>query len=242
MMNDKDKDKILECTKELQSAMFRDEDPNILFKRLKSKYGVPTLELSMKLLEKSRLDIESPVNPIAECINRCMSKVDKNRMREVGKDSFNVDKFYELCIEGYKHFMNDEIGRALPIVFLYVKDNKKLGVLPIEMPDGERERSPMDYLKQIVYQENPDAYCFCGEASMHGIREGDEHINPSGYKYGDIIKDPSSKDIMIVQGNTKKGDNNINIVYDIITNKDGVLEFKEIEDLDSQNMESEKLP
>ena len=150
MMNDKDKDKILECTKELQSAMFRDEDPSKLFIRLKSKYGMPTLELSMKLLEKSRLDIESPVNPIAECINRCMSKVDKNRMREVGKDSFNVDKFYELCIEGYKHFMNDEIGRALPIVFLYVKDNKKLGVLPIEMPDGERERSPMDYLKQIV--------------------------------------------------------------------------------------------
>lgn len=240
-MNDKDKDKILECTKELQSAMFRDEDPSKLFIRLKSKYGVHTLELSMKLLEKSRLDIESPVNPIAECINRCMSKVDKTRMKEVGKDSFTVDKFYSLCIEGYKHFMNDDIGRALPIVFLYVKHNRKLGVLPIEVPDGEK-RSPMDYLKQIVYQENPDAYCFCGEASMHGVKEGDEPLDPKGYEYGDIIKDPSSKDIMIVQGNTKKGDNNINIVYDIITNKDGVLEFKEIEDIDSQNMESEKLP
>jgi hypothetical protein len=241
MMNDKDKDEILECTKELQSAMFRDEDPNILFKRLKSKYGTPTLELSMKLLEKSRLDIESPVNPIAECINRCMSKVDKNRMREVGKDSFNVDKFYELCIEGYKHFMNDEIGRALPIVFLYIKDNKKLGVLPIEVPSGEN-KSPMDYLKQIVYQENPDAYCFCGEASMHGIKEGDEPLSESGYRYGDIINDPSAKDIMIIQGNTKRGDNNINRVFDIITNKDGVLEFKEMEDLDSTNMECGKLP
>ena len=65
-MNDKDKDKILECTKELQSAMFRDEDPSKLFIRLKSKYGVPTIELSMKLLEKSRLDIESPDPPRPE--------------------------------------------------------------------------------------------------------------------------------------------------------------------------------
>ena len=241
MMNEKDKDEILKCTKELQSAMFRDEDPNILFKRLKSKYGIPIIELSMKLLEKSRLDIQSPVNPIAVCINRCMSKVDTIRMREVGKDSFNVDKFYKLCIEGYKHFMNDKIGRSLPIVFLYVKKNRKLGVLPIEVPEGEN-KSPMDYLKQIVYQESPDAYCFCGEASMHGIRKGDEPISKDRYNYGDIINDPSSKDIMIIQGNTKRGDNAISRVYDIIMNKDGILDFIEMEDLESKNMECEKLP
>ena len=170
-----------------------------------------------------------------------MIKVDHEKMKEVGKDSFTVEKFYTLCIEGYKHFMNDDYGRALPIVFLYVKDNKKLGVLPIQVPDGEN-KSPMDYLKQVVYQENPDAYCFCGEASMHGIKEGDEPLTSKGYKYGDIINNPSAKDIMIIQGNTKKGDYNINRVYDIITNKDGVLEFKEMLDLDSTNMECDKLP
>lgn len=240
-MNDKDKDEILQCTKELQSSMFRDEDPEVLFERLRSKYDKQTIEIAMKLLEESRTQLMTQGNEVAECINRCMIKVDHEKMKEVGKDSFTVEKFYTLCIEGYKHFMNDDYGRALPIVFLYVKDNKKLGVLPIQVPDGEN-KSPMDYLKQVVYQENPDAYCFCGEASMHGIKEGDEPLTSKGYKYGDIINNPSAKDIMIIQGNTKKGDYNINRVYDIITNKDGVLEFKEMLDLDSTNMECDKLP
>jgi flagellin-specific chaperone FliS len=46
---------------------------------------------------------------------------------------------------------------------------------------------------------------------------------------------------MIGQGNTKKGDNNINRVYDIITNSNGVLDFKELEN-HGDNMESDKLP
>lgn len=239
-MEGKEKDDILECVKELQSSMFRDEDPDIVWRRLTKKYGKHTLNISMKLLEKSIEDINSPVNEIGECINRCMSKVTHKDMKEVGTKSFNVDKFYNLCIEGYKHFMNDDVGRALPIVFIYVESNKKIGVLPINIPK-EENRSPMDFLKQIVYQENPDAYCFCGEASMNTIPKNKQK-DLKNYKYGDIIDDPSSKDIMIIQGNTKRGDNPIKKVFDIITNQHGTLEFVEMKDYSGNNMESDKLP
>ena len=239
-MKGKEKDDILECVKELQSAMFRDEDANTVWRRLTTKYGKRVLDISMQLLDKSIEDINSPVNPIGECINRCMSKVNHKDMKEVGTKSFNVDKFYNLCIEGYKHFMNDDVGRALPIVFIYVESNKKIGVLPINIPK-EENRSPMDFLKQIVYQENPDAYCFCGEASMNTIPKNKQK-DLKNYKYGDIIDDPSSKDIMIIQGNTKKGDNSINKVFDIVTNEHGTLEFVEMKDYSGNNMESDKLP
>ena len=73
--------------------------------------------------------------------------------------------------------------------------------------------------------------------------------NLKNYKYGDIIDDPSSKDIMIIQGNTKKGDNSINKVFDIVTNEVkniqnnvGTLEFVEMKDYSGNNMESDKLP
>ena len=67
-------------------------------------------------------------------------------------------------------------------------------------------------------------------------------MNLKNYKYGDIIDDPSSKDIMIIQGNTKKGDNSINKVFDIVTNEHGTLEFVEMKDYSGNNMESDKLP
>ena len=235
-LTDKEKDKIMKCAKELQSSMFRDEDPDVVFHRLRKKYGQHTVTLGMKLLERSIGMDKDVENPISDCINRCMGKLDTKRMKEVGKKTFTVDKFYKLCIDGYQHFMNDDVGRALPIVFLYIDKNRKIGVLPIEVPRGSNS-SPMDYLKQIVYQENPDAYCFCGEASMNTKRP-----DKNDYKYGDIINDPSSKDVVIIQGNTKKGDNNINHVYDLILNDIGVLEFHEMKDIDSTNMESEKLP
>ena len=242
-MEGKEKDDILECVKELQSAMFRDEDADTVWRRLTTKYGKHVLDISMQLLDKSISDINSPVNSIGECINRCMSKVNHKDMKEVGTKSFNVDKFYNLCIEGYKHFMNDDVGRALPIVFIYVESNKKIGVLPINIPK-EENRSPMDFLKQIVYQENPDAYCFCGEASMKTMPMTKNKLKEDlkNYKYGDIIDDPSSKDIMIIQGNTKKGDNSIKKVFDIITNEHGTLEFVEMKDYSGNNMESDKLP
>ena len=214
-MKGKEKDDILECVKELQSAMFRDEDANTVWRRLTTKYGKRVLDISMQLLDKSIEDINSPVNPIGECINRCMSKVNHKDMKEVGTKSFNVDKFYNLCIEGYKHFMNDDVGRALPIVFIYVESNKKIGVLPINIPKEENSMNTIPKNKQK---------------------------NLKNYKYGDIIDDPSSKDIMIIQGNTKKGDNSINKVFDIVTNEHGTLEFVEMKDYSGNNMESDKLP
>ena len=231
-LNDKEKDNILKCTKEIQSALFRGHDPSETFKKLRAKYSDKEIQASMALLEQSRDNANSPKNLISKCINRCMSQVDKTKMNMAGDGTMTVDIFYEVCEEAYKIFMNDEFGRAMPIVFVFVEGNKTLGVIPIETDDDTH--SPMDYLKEIVYQEKPDAYCFCGEGAMNANVEKAEHI------YGDIINDPSSKDIVIMQGNTKRGDIPFHKMFDI-EGEMGKLLFKKI-DISADNMESDKLP
>jgi hypothetical protein len=231
-LSDKEKDNILKCTKEIQSALFRGSNPNETFKKLRVKYSDKEIQSAMALLEHSRKNVNSPKNLVSKCINRCMNQVDKTKMNMAGDGTMTVDIFYEVCEEAYKVFMNDEFGRAMPIVFVFVKGNSTLGVIPIETENDDT--SPMDYLKEIVYQEKPDAYCFCGEGSMNSNVEISEHV------YGDIIDDPSSKDIVIMQGNTKRGDMPFQKMFDIEGEK-GKLLFKKI-DINADNMESDKLP
>ena len=232
-LSDKDKEDILSCVKEMQSAIFRGANPEDVFNDLRKKYSNKTIMASMTLLEKSRTEVGSPHNEISKCINRCMSKVDKTKMDKAGDGTLTVPVFYEICDEAYKIFMNDKVGRALPIVFIFVDGNKTLGVIPIEV--GDDNTSPMDYLKEIVYQEKPDAYCFCGEGAMS------ENVEESTHKYGDIINDPASKDIVILQGNTKKGDMPFHKIYDI-SEIDGNIVLNHIKDIKAQDMESDKLP
>lgn len=232
-LSDKDKEDLLKCVKEMQSALFRGSNPRETFDKLKNTYSDRIIMMAMDLLEKSRSQTDSPHNSISTCINRCMSKVDKDKMDKAGDGTLTVPVFYEICEEAYKIFMNDEVGRALPIVFIFVQGNKTLGVIPIEV--GENNHSPMDYLKEIVYQEQPDAYCFCGEGSMN------KNIEESQHRYGDIINDPTSKDIVIMQGNSKKGDMSFHKMYDIIEMADGQVELKDM-GIVAQNMESDKLP
>ena len=229
------KDEILKCTQKLQSLMFRNVPPEESWKELlKLGYDRDIINASLAVLEHAVEHNKSEDNEIARCIEDSMASISYERTDEVQKDTFTPDKFYGICTDVYKALTNTK-ARATPLVFLYVKGLKKLGVVPIEV--GDEDVSPMDYLKSIVYHENPDAYCFCGEASMTTSKKPMEN-----YTYGDILKDPTSKDIVVIQGNTKKGDAQYNAMYDMIFEQDGHIELKLMEDFDGNNMESEKLP
>mgnify|MGYP007029098349 CR=1 FL=1 len=158
------KDEILKCTQKLQSLMFRNVPPEESFKELiKLGYDRDIINASLAVLEHAVEHNKSEDNEIARCIESSMATISYERTDEVQKDTFTTDKFYGICTDVYKALTNTN-ARATPLVFLYVKGLKKLGVVPIEV--GDEDVSPMDYLKSIVYHENPDAYCFCGEASM----------------------------------------------------------------------------
>lgn len=232
---DEEKAQILKCSQKLQSLMFRNVPPEESYKELiRLGYSREVINASLALLEHAVSHNKSENNEIARCIEESMGTISLERTDEVQKDSFTPDKFYGICTDVYKHLTNTK-ARATPLVFLYVKGLKKLGVVPIEVDDDDT--SPMDYLKSIVYHENPDAYCFCGEASMKVSKEPLEN-----YSYGDILKDPTSKDIVVIQGNTRKGDAKYNAMYDMVHEQNGHIELKLMEDFDGNNMESDKLP
>jgi len=232
-LTDKEKQDILACAKDMQSHMFRGTNSSDSFDSLMSKYNQKTIMLAMKMLDHSRKQVTNPDNDISSCVNRCMSQVKGNTMNKVEAGTLTVNEFYTMCDTAYKIFMNDDVGRALPIIFMYVKGNKRIGVTPITV---EGDVSPMDYLKEIVYKEKPDAYCFCGEGAMN------KNIEKSQHKYGDIINDPTSTDIVILQGNTKDGKTPFEKLYDIIELKDNKIKLKEIPSDKGNSMESEKLP
>jgi hypothetical protein len=230
---DEEKDLAVECAREIQSHLFRGTDPQESYKIVMEKYDTKIIQVAMEMVKESRKQLQGEGNELSQTINRCMMQVNREKLDRIGQADVTVEEFYEICEEAYHVFMNDDKGRALPIVFLFIKGNAKLGVVPIDT--GEDNISPMDYLKQIVYQEKPDAYCFCGEASMN------HDVDKSTHKYGDIINDPTSKDIVILQGNTKSGDKPLNKMFDIIEKKDKI-ELKPMKDIEGENMESDKLP
>lgn len=235
MIDDKLQEEVINCAHDLQSHMMKGISSHDSFNKLKEKYEEKIIYMAMELLKQAVTNPKSPHKAISDTINRCM-----NKTRSKKEDLANVDKFYEFCVISYKVFMNDEMGRALPLVFLYNDKSKTLGVAPIlNVKEGN---SPMDYLKDIVYSANPDAYCMCAEASMNSMKmkgKSKEEIMKE-YKYGDLIDDPTSKDIMIVQGNNKTGKKSFIKVFEL-EGKTGNLLFKEMENA-GENFESSKLP
>lgn len=229
-LSKKDKKEILDCASELQSHMFRGLDAEESFKKLAEKYSNRTIHMSMELLKQAKNNKNSPFAGVTDVINRCMSKLDRDWISDNLESN---EGFYKVCDLAYKDgFMQDKEGRGIPIVFLWVKGNSHLGVVPIMME--EHDKSPMDFLKEIVYNEKPDAYCMCAEASMGTGHDKDTH------KYGDIINDPSSKDVVILQGNSKSGDMSYKKMYSISEDRDLVI-LHEMSGF-GENMESDKLP
>lgn len=234
-MNDEMKQQVLDCVMEIQRHLLKNLSADKSYELLKDKYDREIINIAMDLLRETKTNPSSPYKAISDTITRCMNKV-----QDVDTNISNVDEFYKICERAYKVFMNDKDGRGLPIVFLYNEGTKSLGIAPITQSKEERDTSPMDYLKKIVYSANPDAYCFCGEASMlkKESKAGMEKMK-KGYKYGDIINDPNSEDVMIMQGNNKANTATLKKAFRI-SGKMGSLKFKEVEDFDKS--ESDKLP
>jgi hypothetical protein len=222
------KDKILACANELQSHMFKGLTAEQSFKQIRKTFDENTIQTAMKLLKTSRENTESPYKLITETVTRCMGKLGKASKAELN----SVESFYKLAERAYKVFMNDEHGRAIPMVFMYIEGNGKLGLCPIT--EEGKDKSPMDYLKSIVYSSKPDAYCFCAEASMS------KNVEESNHKYGDIINDPNSEDLLVITGNSKNGNKPIHKAF-VISGEMGKLKFKPVKDF-GKNMECSKLP
>ena len=221
------KDKVVACANEVQNHMFRGLDADESREILEKSFDKDTIMMAMEMIKQARIHDDSPYKQVSEIITRCMGELGKQE-----EDIVDVDSFYKLAEKAYKVFMNDKEGRAIPVVFMYIKGNKKLGVCPIT--EGDPNKSPMDYLKQVVYTAKPDAYCFCAEASMS------KDLEKIQYKYGDIQNDPDSVDVMVMTGNEKNGNSPFNKGFELV-GKEGKLKFKEIKDY-GENMESDKTP
>jgi len=236
MIDDELQKEIVDCAHDLQSHMMKGKSSHESFDKLKEKYDEKIVYMAMELLKQAVTNPNSPHKKISDTVNRCMNNMKKSKKDDLA----NVDKFYDFCVRSYKVFMNDKLGRALPLVFLYNDKSKTLGVAPIlNVKEGY---SPMDYLKDIVYSANPDAYCMCAEASMNSMKmkgKSKEELMKN-YKYGDLIDDPTSQDIMIIQGNNKMGNKSFLKVFEL-EGKMGKLIFKELKKA-GENFESNKLP
>jgi len=226
------KDHVTDCLQEIQIHISKNMTPDESYEKLlEMKYDPRIIDLAMELLKK----LNSVENPVHEAITK--------HMVEINDDISNIKNpkdFYELISTAYlDRFMQDKETRGMPITFLYNSNKEsKIGIVPMNTTD----HSPMDDLKQVVYRTNPEAYIFCGEASMLEMEKNEfEKEKDKPYKYGDLQDNKNSVDVVVLQGNDRCDQNQFSKVYDMKVLKSGKIKFKERE-FDHDKMESEKLP
>jgi hypothetical protein len=232
------KDQIAECVNFIQIHMSKSMKPEESHKILIDKgFSNDVIQLAMMLIEKMYNDSGNPLSPVMNSITKHMTQIND----DISKIK-DVKGFYDLISKTYMDkFMQDEEIRGMPITFLFNGDgnkDNKIGIVPMNSTD----HSPMDDLKKVVYSANPEAYLFCGEASMLKMsKEEWEKEEMKDYKYGHIQKNENSVDVVILQGNDRCNQNQLTKVYDLKVLKSGKIKFKERK-FDQDNMESEKLP
>ena len=230
------KDKIRQACQEIQVLLFKGKTSGEVYDILTAKgYTSSELDKAMDVIESMATSDHSPVKKAMDDISEQMEKMTK------GIDGIKTSKeFYSIIEHGYlNYFMPHDRLRGMPICFLFNQaSNPHVGIVPMS---GSNDHSPMDDLKEVVYSTNPDAYLFCGEASMKKIMKGDpEYDNPPDHKYGDIINDPKSEDIVVLTGNTRSGDDRFHKSFRIKGTKDK-MSFEKMEE-DAKDMQSEKIP
>jgi hypothetical protein len=224
------KDQITNCIQEIQIHMSKNMTPDESYKKLREmKFDTQVIDLAMMLLKK----MHDEGNPIHDSITKHMVEINDDI-----SDIKDVKDFYQLISTAYlDKFMQDKETRGMPITFLYNsnKDNK-IGIVPMNTTD----HSPMDDLKEVVYRTNPEAYLFCGEASMLKMDKDEFEEADKSYKYGDIQENEKSIDVVILQGNDRCNKNQLSKVYDLKVLEDGKIEFNEREF--NNEVTSNKLP
>lgn len=237
--NDKDdeeyhrfKKRILDVAMEIQMMTFKSKEPSEIFDKLIEKgYKAEECMIALDLLMDAKNNVPK-IKEQAETIDKCMKTISEQT------EKINTAKqFYNLVENVYlKEFMQYDESR-LPICFLWNKKGKpSIGIVPMENFTGH---SPMDDLKRVVYGINPDAYLFCGEASMKQMTKDEV----KDYEYGALQDDPQSKDILIMIGNTREGNEEFNKLFDMKRNKeDTKWEFELNKQVPAKNLESDKLP
>ena len=132
---------------------------------------------------------------------------------------FDMSKeFLEEMEKFHKYNMMGKIDTA-PIV--YLKRGKEVGICPI-ISDGE-PHSPMDHLKEIIYETKPDAYLFASEAWMAMEKKGSSKTKDllKKYKYGDIEKLKTKQEVLIMTGSTMDKKHQVHKVFKMKRNKAG---------------------
>lgn len=226
------KNKLLKACVDIQTLTFRGKTADEIFDTLVKQGHKPEhLAMALDLLIASQQDDRSPFKKLTEALTECMETVD-------GKfDGLKSTKeFYSIIRDLYLNvIMNKKDLEGMPICFMYNKDTKPhVGVVPMQ---GRSDQSPLDGLKQLVYASSPDAYIFCGEASMKAMNQDEI----KDYKYGYLESHPESKDVIAITGNNKAGNESFAELYNMKQVNDK-WEFELIPDKNNSCMESEKLP
>lgn len=227
------KSEVLDICMKIQQMMFKGMGTEEAFEKLTK--GKSDLELSMtllafQLLKQTKDDPDNPFTLLTKAISKGMNSIND----EIQKCK-SSKQFYKIITNMYLNvMMNDEDTKGMPICFMYNKKPKpKIGVVPMTGGSG----SPMDHLQDVVYSSSPDAYIFCGEATMATVDES----KIKDYKYGDLEKRPDSRDIIAITGNNRAGNEQFTYLYSM-EKVDGKWKFDLIDSANSCHMESDKLP
>lgn len=227
------KSEVLDICMKIQQMMFKGMGTEEAFEKLTK--GKSDLELSMTLLafqvlKQTKDDPNNPFTLLTKAISKGMNSINDDIQK-----CKSSKQFYKIITNMYLNvMMNDKETKGMPICFMYNKTPKpRIGVVPMTGTTG----SPLDHLQDVVYSSSPDAYIFCGEATMASVEED----KVKDYKYGDLEKMPNKRDIIAITGNNRAGNEQFTYLYSMEKVGDE-WKFDLLEDNKSCNMESDKLP
>ena len=146
----------------------------------------------------------------------------------------NIKKFFEIAEDEYRINMR---GRTENVAMCYIIKDKKVDRYVFTSQD----RSPMDYLKPLIMEYDPDAYLFCSEAWYVSGKKSDMD-KLKDYTYGDIAKDPNKKEAIIIFGGDKTNKNRVHKVLSIKRDKTNKIISIRAVKIKKAKVESSKLP
>jgi len=137
----------------------------------------------------------------------------------------NMKQFFDQSVETHFTFMKS-IPKPNPLWLSMLKD----GGLNIYCIINDVKESPMQKIKTLIEQENPDAYVFFGlgwSKTVIGGRAGLEKFLDN-HEYGTIKNMPDKKEVLTVIGRSRDGQTEIQKLFFIKRNsKNMITDFEE---------------
>lgn len=137
----------------------------------------------------------------------------------------NMKQFFEEAIENHLNFIK-RVQDANPLWLLMLED----GGVNIYCIVNEKEESPMQKIKTLIEQKNPDAYLFFALGWAKSLTREKEGLQKflETYKYGTIKDMPDKKEVLSIIGRTRDGRTEIQKLFNIKRDSnDGITNFQE---------------